>query len=293
MLLPLLLLLSVPLLLAASAEDAYTACACVRRRLMRRPCPPFVRHAVPSCAPGVAWRHCERLCCHACLAHEDRWPVCRSAALRTRCDRYARPDPDGADSSDDESYEEHHDDQRDHVVGPKMQTAPQPPTPWATYPEQSPGMYLDDDEFALPSPSIAHDATPEPELEPSPEAALSPSEDPYAYTPEATFDAEAPQPTPDARGAAGRVQPPFDATNEGELDLAPSDGRPFAPAACECMSRGARCDHTLAAASGVCRPRVPAVAQGPDCHFACCRICTVNKLATYCDDAPIVQACRL
>lgn len=71
-----------------------------------------------------------------------------------------------------------------------------------------------------------------------------------------------------------------------------SGGRPFSPAACECMLDGNGCDKTLARASGVCEAGIENIRQSMDCKFACCRLCLVNEFAPYCDEQVIQNICR-
>ncbi|CAN8067545.1 unnamed protein product [Agarophyton chilense] len=81
-------------------------------------------------------------------------------------------------------------------------------------------------------------------------------------------------------------------TNEDNYDRTPVGSRPYPPAACHCMSLDAKCDRSIAGASGVCSAHMSSSKQSGDCHFACCRLCTVNRFVSWCSDPQVVQACK-
>lgn len=78
-----------------------------------------------------------------------------------------------------------------------------------------------------------------------------------------------------------------------ELDMADADGRPFPPAACECIVAGSHCSSELAGASAVCTSGVSGTLQNKDCAFTCCRLCMVNEAAPYCRATNVQIVCAL
>lgn len=138
-----------------------------------------------------------------------------------------------------------------------------------------------------PTPSSESDMFMESSSEPSLDPEIIEEE---SSTPTMNMDEPRSMPKESTSLAIPKVVQPVNASTV-DLDTS-SGGRPFAPAACECMLDGNGCDKTLARASGVCEAGVDNTMQNMDCKFTCCRLCLVNEFAPYCDEGDIQSICK-
>lgn len=98
-----------------------------------------------------------------------------------------------------------------------------------------------------------------------------------------------PHPTPEIYPSL----PPYNPNDEDDIDLTPVDGRPYSPAACECLRQGVGCTDELAAASGICKGGTSARKQSKPCVKTCCRMCYLAVGVVWCKVPAIKKMCHV